>query len=62
MFVQIMISCLSALLALIHKCFWFAHVSSLESKGCAHAHTHTRARTNDDFNLVAWLSFYNHQT
>ena len=33
-----------------HKCFWFAHVSSLEGKGCAHAHT--RTRTNGDFNSV----------
>ena len=25
------------------KCFWFAHVSNLEGKGCAHAHTNARA-------------------
>ena len=40
-----------------YKCFWFAHLSSLEDKGCAHAYTHTHAHMhmhiyNSDFNLV----------
>ena len=30
----------------IHKCFWFAYVSSLASKVCAHAHTQTHAHTH----------------
>ena len=47
MFAQIMTSyCLSAVLELIQKCIWFAHVNSLEGKVCAHAqHTHAHVHT-----------------